>query len=76
MADAWMILPGGQSQSVELQPGGVGFTDVMEVKFQVTDGPAKGTYGQVSIPLGLYTTDYVRTVIDERVASMNAVAGL
>lgn len=76
MADSWVIVQGGQSQSVELQPGGLGFRDVMEVKFQVTDGPAKGTYGQVQIPLAVYSPDYVRDVIEDRVAQLNAVAGL
>lgn len=76
MADAWTILPGGQSQTVELQPGGLGFRDVMEVRFQVTDGPAKGVYGQVAVPVANYDPDTVRALIDERVAQLNAVAGL
>lgn len=76
MADAWAILPGGQSQSVELQPGGLGFRDVMEIKFQVVTGAAKGTYGQVNIPIDLYTPDYVREVIHARVEQLNAVAEL
>lgn len=76
MADMWSILPQGQTQTTVLGPGGVGFQQVWEVRYQITSGPAQGTTGVVNIPVEFYTPDYVKSRIDADVENISSVAGL
>jgi len=42
----------------------------------VTNGPADGTVGVVTVPVAKYTAETVHDLIDERVAAMHEVAAL
>jgi len=74
MADMWRVL--SQNLQTELSPTGQGFTPVWQVRYEVTQGPAKGTTGQVSIPASQYNADEVKKSIDAAVYHLDAVAGL
>lgn len=69
MAGTWSIT--GQRETTQLTAGNQ-FIDVMEVTFTTSSGVT----GKVTVPLGLYTADYVRSQIDERVAAIEEVQGL
>lgn len=76
MADNWKVLPQGQRQTTQLNPGGTGFTTGWEVTFQVTDGPGTGITGQVFVPSAQYTPETVHAAIQAAVTQIQAVASL
>lgn len=74
MADTWRIL--SQKPGTEINPSGTGFEEVWNVSYQVTDGPAKGTIGTISVPEEDHNAAYLKSAIDEKVASLNEIASL
>lgn len=70
MAANWKVT--GQRQSSTLD-GNSQFRDVIEVSFETIP---EQIAGKVSVPLNLYGEEYVRTLIDERVAALKAVHNL
>lgn len=70
MAAEWTVGP--QRQTDILTPQGT-FDTSMEVSFTVLP---EGITGQVTVPLRLYTQDYVRDLIQARVDAIKAVASL
>jgi hypothetical protein len=66
----------GQKQSSQINAAGNGFQNVWEVTYKVTDGPAKGTVGTVSIPEEDHNATYVQQAIADKVTDLSAVAQL
>lgn len=66
----------GQSQRTDINPSGTGFHEVWDVRFRVTDGPARGTDGTLSFPESEHTADMVKRAIEAKVAQLNAIASL
>lgn len=54
---------------------GTGFTKSWKVPYQITDGPAKGTVGHVSIPADQYDADTVHSAISQAVKVHHEVMG-
>lgn len=69
MAMKWRVVT--QRQTENLTPQGT-FESVVEVTFEL----ASGTQGKVTIPVRLYTEDYVRGVVDDRAEAMVAIENL
>lgn len=65
-----------QSQSTELDQVGGNFHEVWQVRFKVTDGPAKDTVGVLSFPESDHTADVVKAAIEKKIADLQAVASL
>lgn len=74
MADNYSIL--GQKQSTEVNPAGTGFMNVWEITYRVTDGPSKGTVATVTVPDEDHNADYIKGAIEEKIAKLDAIAGL
>lgn len=74
MADNYTVL--SQKQNVQINPSGTGFQDVWDISYRVTDGPSKGTIGTVSVPDEDHNADYIKTAIEEKIQSLDAVASL
>jgi hypothetical protein len=74
MADNYKIL--NQQPDVELASTGIGFQNVWKVSYQVTDGPSKGTVGSVIVPDADHNASYVKTAIETKIASLDAIASL
>lgn len=72
----WRIIPQGQRLTTELSPAGGGFHDVWEVTYEVTSGPAKGTFGTVKIPAESYSAEAVKEAIEAVVGHLHNVAEL
>ena len=72
----WHVLPNGQRLTTVLSPTGPGFQDVWEVTYQVDDGPAVGTQGQVNVPASQHNAAVVRAAIEAQLQNVHAVAGL
>jgi hypothetical protein len=70
MAQEWRVT--AQRQTDILTPQGT-FETSMEVTFEVLP---EGITGQVTVPLRLYTEDYVRDLIQARTDAIKAVARL
>lgn len=70
MAQEWRVT--AQRQTDILTPQGT-FETSMEVTFEVLP---EGITGQVTVPLRLYTEDYVRDLIQSRTDAIKAVARL
>jgi len=74
MADLWHVV--SQRQETEISDVGPGFTIVWVVKFTVDSGPAKGTHGEVHIPVSQYNADTVRSAVDAAVYHIDQVGNL
>lgn len=70
MAQDWRVGP--QRQTDVLSPQG-NFVTSMEVSFEVLP---EGITGQVTVPLNVYTPEYVRDLIQARVDAIKAVQAL
>lgn len=70
MANNWRVT--GQRQTTTLD-GNSRFQEVIEVSFETIP---EATAGKVLIPLPMYTEDYVRSQIDARAATMQAIHNL
>lgn len=69
MADTWKVT--GQRQTTSLSSGGT-FATVMEVTFTTTSGVT----GNITVPLSQYNPENVATLINARVAQIDAVHAL
>ena len=74
MADSYTVL--SQKQNTTINPAGSGFIDVWDISYRVTSGPSKGTMGTVSVPEEDHNADYVKKAIEEKIAALDAIAGL
>jgi hypothetical protein len=76
MAEKWHIVSGGQRQVTQLAANGTGFVDMIELTYQIDQGPATGNTFTVRVPAQLYNVDYVQSAIDADAMMHNSVAGL
>lgn len=74
MADNFVIV--NQRQNVQISPAGLGFIDVWEITYRVTDGPSKGTTATVTVPEEDHNAKYIRQTIDDKIAQLDAVHSL
>lgn len=74
MADTWKVL--SQKQGTEINSEGNGFEDVWTIRYQVTDGPSKGTIGTLSVPEEDHNAEFISDAINDKVAALDAVASL
>lgn len=74
MASNYTIL--SQNQNTEINPSGTGFMNVWNVTYKVTDGPARGTQGTVTVPEEDHNADYVGSAIEAKIAALADVASL
>lgn len=74
MAQDYRVL--GQKPEMNINPAGTGFTNDWAITYQVTDGPAKGTVGTVTVPQSDHNADYVDAAIREQMANLHGVASL
>lgn len=65
-----------QSQTQELSPTGMGFQDMWNIMYQVTDGPSKGTVASIKIPEADHNADEVRSQIEAKISDLDAIASL
>lgn len=63
-------------QVMNINPAGTGFNHDWEVMYEVTDGPAKGSVGTVTVPASDYNADYVDGAIREQMSNLHAVHSL
>lgn len=70
MAADWKVV--SQRQQTQLTGQGT-FRDVMVVTFEVIPS---GTTGNISIPLNQYTSEFVESAINQRVADIKAIESL
>ena len=74
MADTWRVL--SQKPGTEISPSGTGFQEVWNITYQVTDGPAKGTIGSLSVPEEDHNAAFIASAINDKVAALNEIASL
>lgn len=74
MAANYQIL--AQSQSQELSATGMGFQDVWNISYKVTDGPSKGTVASVTVPESEHNVDAVQSAIEAKISDLDAIASL
>jgi hypothetical protein len=74
MADNYKVL--SQRPDIQLSPTGIGFQNVWIVSYQVTDGPSKGTTGDVTVPDADHNAPYIKTAIEAKIAHLDAIASL
>jgi len=70
----WHIV--SQVQSTEISDTGPGFDTFWKVTYKVDDGPAKGTRGEVHMPLADHKKDNVKAAVDAAVFHLDEVAAL
>lgn len=76
MAKDFTIDPTGIRQSTQLSTHGTGFTDVWQVPYVITSGPAQGVSGTVNIPASMYDAETVAATVQSAVDSHQAVAAI
>lgn len=74
MADTYRIT--GQHETPDLDPSGRRFVHVHEVSYVVTNGPAKGTSGMVTVQQEDYNDKYVDAAIRAQIATKHSIAAL
>ena len=74
MADNYQIL--NQRPDIELSPTGIGFHNVWQITYKVTDGPSKGTTAQLTVPDSDHNATYVKAAIEAKISALDAVASL
>lgn len=74
MADNYQIM--SQRPDVQISPAGLGFEDVWIITYKVTSGPSRGTVGTVTVDNAGHTADNVKRVIEDKIANLDAIAGL
>lgn len=67
---------GTQTEDQEINQQGTRFIKVWKVPFEITSGPAAGTYGTVIVPDSQHTAAVVGKMIADKVANLTAVAAL
>lgn len=74
MAQDYKVL--SQQPRININAAGTNFSHDIEVTYQVTSGPAKGTVSTVNVPQSDHTADYVDAAIREQLANFHGVASL
>lgn len=74
MADNYTVLT--QKQSTVINPTGNGFLNVWEITYKVTSGPSRGTTALVEVPEDEHDAVHVKQAIEDKIAQLDAVAGL
>ena len=75
-APTWHVVPGSVRDDTQLDPMGNGITDVKTVQYQIDSGPARGSYGKVTVPASDFTADSVSEAIRDAVQAHHDVANL
>ena len=66
----------GQKQDININPIGSGFMPVWEVSYKVTDGPARGTTGMITVPEEDHNAEYVNREITNKIETLGNIAAL
>lgn len=74
MADNYTVT--AQKQDEVINPQGNGFEHVWEITYKVTDGPSRGTSGMVRVSEDNHNAEYVRALIESKIAALDEVANL
>lgn len=74
MADNYTVT--SQTQEPDINPAGTGFIQTWHISYKVTSGPAKGTIGTVVVPEDEHDPDTVKSLIEDKIATLGAVASL
>lgn len=74
MANTYEIL--SQDPTTEISPTGRGFQEVWEISYKVTDGPARGTVGRITVTNADHTAEYVDRAIRSKISDLHAIASL
>jgi len=74
MAANYKIL--SQSQTQELSAAGMGFQEVWNITYRVTDGPSKGTVASVTVPDSDHNVDAVKAAIEAKISDLDGIASL
>lgn len=72
----WKVLGDQITQSTTLKRGGTGITDVYEVPYQITGGPASGHTGSVTIDAAAFNPANVAAAIAAQVGAVHDVSSL
>lgn len=67
---------GTQTEDMDINPQGTKFIKIWKVPFEITSGPASGTYGTVIVPDTQHTAEVVAKMIAQKVAALTAIASL
>lgn len=74
MADNFQIMY--QKQGTQINQQGNGFDDVWNITYRVTAGPSKGTVATISVPDEDHNGAFVASAINDKIQSLDDVAGL
>ena len=74
MASTYSI--GTQSQTEELNSAGTAFERVWNVPWKVTSGPSRGASGVLQVSEENHNAEYVKEVLDAKVAQLDKIAML
>ena len=74
MADKYQIT--SQTPTTSLDPSTMGFKEVWEIGYKVTDGAAKGTTGKLTVPEEDHNAAYVDAAIRDKLKDLHNIAGL
>lgn len=72
----WKVLGDQITQTTTLKKGGGGIADVYEVPYQITDGPAAGHTGTVTIDAAAFNPQNVSEAVAAQVSAVHDVAQL
>ncbi len=65
-----------QTQSTEINPAGNGFHNVWNITYKVTDGPARGSHGTVTVTEDEHNTAHVKAAIESKIKALSDIASL
>lgn len=74
MATGYSIV--SQAPDFEVNPAGTGFQNVWKITYKVSNGPAKGTVGTVTVPEDNHNAAAVSSLIEAKVKDLNEIASL
>jgi hypothetical protein len=74
VADNYKVI--SQRPDIELSSTGIGFQNVWIVTYTVTDGPSKGTTGSITVPDADHNAAYIKTAIEDKVKTLDAIHSL
>jgi hypothetical protein len=74
MAQDYRVI--SQRQTSQLNPGASGFENVWEITYRVTDGPAIGTVGTVTVNENDHNADAIASAIEAKISDLHAIADL
>lgn len=65
-----------QRQNMQISPAGLGFIDVWDITYKVTDGPSKGTQATISVPESDHNAAYIKQTIEDKIKQLDAIHSL